>query len=661
MSPAPLDPVRQRRLPVGAEIVAGGVHFRVWAPRASRLDLVLAFDGAEHRIPLDREAGGHFSGSVDSARAGSLYRFSVDGGDPLPDPVSRFQPKGPHGPSMVVDPHGYRWSDASWRGVPMERAVIYELHVGTFTPEGSYAGVERQLERLGDLGITVVELLPLADFPGRFGWGYDGVDLFAPSRLYGTPDELRSLVDRAHSLGIAVILDVVYNHLGPDGNYLASYAAEYVSDRHHTEWGEALNFDGEGAPGVREFFIANASYWIDEFHIDGLRLDATHSIFDDSQRHIVAEVAAAVRAAAGGRTTLVIAENEPQHAHLVRTVDEGGFGLDGIWNDDFHHTARVAITGKSDAYYADYLGSPQEFVSAAKYAFLFQGQHYRWQGKRRGSPTFGIPPQRFVHFIENHDQVANSLDGRRMHQSASPGRFRAMTALLLLGPQTPLLFQGQEWCSERPFLFFADHQGELGAKVAAGRAEFLSQFPPIAASAVKAGLDDPRDPATVDKCRLDPESVDRDLPPYRLHRDLLRLRHHDPVISGERRRRVDGAVLGAHAFLLRMFGDDGDDRLLIVNLGITLHLDPAPEPLLAPPPAAEWRLEWSSEEVAYGGTGTPMLETLASLRTEKATREALAGGGGDSVEGAPADGARYWRLPGECAVLLVPRPPEADR
>jgi maltooligosyltrehalose trehalohydrolase len=641
-----------RRLPVGAEILGNGVHFRVWAPLARSLEVVLDPAAGERRFNLEREPTGHFSGVVTAAGAGARYQFSLDRGPLLPDPASRYQPQGPHGPSEVIDPSTFRWTDGGWRGVDLRDAVIYELHVGTFTPEGNYDGVRSQLERLRALGITVIELMPVAEFPGDFGWGYDGVDLFAPTRLYGRPDDLRALVNDAHELGIAVILDVVYNHLGPDGNYLGSFSDRYFSARHSTEWGEALNFDAEGAEAVREFFVSNARYWIEEFHMDGLRLDATHSIVDESPRHLLAEIADRARAAAGDRSVLIIAEDETQQSRLVRRGDEGGYGLDASWHDDFHHTVRVAITGKSDAYYADYLGSPQEFVSAAKYGFLFQGQHYRWQGKRRGSPTFGIPAERFIHFMENHDQVANSFDGRRMHQSTSPGRLRVATAILLLGPQTPMLFQGQEWCAEEPFLYFADHRGELGEKVAAGRGEFLAQFPPIASAPIRAMLADPRDPATVELCRLDPESVDTESAAYQLHRDLLRLRREDPVVSGRTRTSLDGAVLGAQAFLLRLFGAEGDDRLLIVNFGATLHLDPAPEPLLAPPAAAEWNLHWSSEDVAYGGTGTPMLETLASLRTEKATRAALKAGGGDSADSMVADGARYWRIPGECAVLM---------
>jgi maltooligosyltrehalose trehalohydrolase len=642
----------ERRLPLGAEIHHAGASFRVWAPLASAVELVLPDGDGERRIPLEREATGHFCGFAPDVGAGARYGFSLDGQPALPDPASRFQPDGPHGLSAVIDPGAFKWSDARWRGLPMKQAVIYELHLGTFTPEGSYAAAAGQLERLADLGVNAVELMPVADFPGEFGWGYDGVNMFAPTRLYGSPDDLRGFVDRAHSLGIAVILDVVYNHLGPDGNYLGSFSDSYRSSRHATEWGDALNFDGEGSEGVREFFVTNAAYWISEFHMDGLRLDATHSIFDDSPRHVLAELTEACRAAAGDRHILIIAESESQEAHLVRPPEEGGYGLDGIWHDDFHHSIRVAITGRNDAYYADYRGTPQEFVSASKYGFLYQGQHYRWQGKRRGSPTFGIPPERFVHFIENHDQVANSFDGRRMHQSTSPGRLRAATALLLLGPQTPMLFQGQEWCAGQPFLFFADHQGDLGEKVASGRADFLAQFPPIASPEVRALLDDPRQRETVERCRLDGSQVDRDSAPYRLHRDLIHLRRNDPVVNGRGRRQVDGAVLGDDAFLLRLFGEEGDDRLLLVNFGTTLHLDPAPEPLLAPPSGARWQLLWSSEDVEYGGYGTPALESLAALRTEKAAREALASGGGDSVDSPRAPGARYWRIPGESAVLL---------
>jgi maltooligosyltrehalose trehalohydrolase len=646
-----------RRLPVGAEVLpGGGVHFRVWAPRRARVEVVLEDSGAA--FDLEREEGGYFSALVEEAGAGSLYRFRLDGdGWRYPDPASRFQPDGPHGASQVVDPQAFRWTDADWRGASLKGQVVYEMHVGCFTPEGTLASAAAQLKELADLGVTCVELMPVAEFPGRFGWGYDGVCLYAPTRLYGEPDDLRRFVDEAHACGIAVILDVVYNHLGPDGNYLGQFSEHYVTERHKTEWGEGLNFDGRHSPAVREFFLSNARYWVEEFHFDGLRLDATQSIRDDSGEHFLAALTREVRDAAGGRATIVVGENEPQDVSMLRTHERGGLGLDGLWNDDFHHSAMVALTGRSEAYYSDYRGAPQEFVSSAKYGFLYQGQRYKWQRARRGTPTFGLAPQVFVNFIQNHDQIANSARGLRAHRQTSPARLRAMTALTLLLPGTPMLFMGQEFAASAPFHYFADHEPELAEKVRRGRAEFLAQFRSIATRETRSRLPDPGDPSTFERCKLDLSERERHREVYELHRDLLRLRRDDAVFSAQEPRGVDGAVLGPEAFVLRYFGredSEGDDRLLVVNFGADLGLNPAPEPLLAPPPGKVWRTVWSSEAYAYGGTGTPPLETrnnwcvpgeaaVALAPADAAEAGDPAGGGGPSEEAEVREEAlREW-------------------
>jgi maltooligosyltrehalose trehalohydrolase len=353
---------------------------------------------------LQAEGNGYHSGRVAGAGARSLYRFRLDGGRAYPDPASRFQPQGPHRPSQVIDPGTFAWIDRGWKGVTLPGQVLYEMHVGTFTREGTFAASAGQLDELARIGVTVLEVMPAAEFPGRFGWGYDGMDLFAPTRLYGTPDDFRRFVAAAHARGLGVILDVVYNHLGPEGNYLRQFAEAYFSDR-ETEWGEPLNFDGPDCGPVREFFTANAAYWIGEYHFDGLRLDATQRIFDDSQRHILADIGRSAREAArrSGREVILVAENEPQDTRLVRPLEQAGYGLDALWNDDFHHAARVALTGRTEAYYLDYRGTPQEFVSALKYGYPYQGQRYAWQKKRRGTPTFGLPPAAFVTYIQNHD------------------------------------------------------------------------------------------------------------------------------------------------------------------------------------------------------------------------------------------------------------------
>jgi maltooligosyltrehalose trehalohydrolase len=463
------------------------------------------------------------------------------------------------------------------------------------------------------------------------------VNLFAPTRLYGTPDDMRRFVDRAHGCGLGVILDVVYNHFGPDGNSLPEFAAAYFTPGRRTEWGDAINFDGPDSGPVREFFLANAGYWIDEFHLDGLRIDAAQAIHDDSPTHVLAEIADHVRLAANGRMTILVTENEPQQARLARPREAGGYGLDGMWNEDFHHTAMVAMTGRAEAYYTDHAGSPQEFVSCAKYGFLFQGQRYAWQEKRRGTPALDLPPWAFVNYVQNHDQVANSGRGLRCHQMTSPGRFRAATACLLLFPGTPLLFQGQEFAAGSPFFYFCDTTRELAPKVKAGRVEFMSQFRSLDRPDLAAWLPDPCARSTFEQCKLDFRDREKNAALYRLHKDLLRLRREDPAFRPRPGRWVDGAVLGEHAFVLRYFAGGRADRLLLVNFGRDLHLDSAAEPLLAPPEGCGWGVLWSSEAPEYGGNGTAPPET--------------------------GDG---WRAPGEAAVVLAPQelPPhdvEADR
>jgi maltooligosyltrehalose trehalohydrolase len=595
----------QRRLSAGAEILPDGTtHVRVWAPGRSLVEVVRADTtaGAERAWRLSREPDGYHSGDADGLTAGDRYWLRLDGELLRPDPASRCQPDGPHGPSMVVDARAFQWTDGTWRGIGPEGQVIYEMHVGTFTREGTFRAAAAELAYLAELGITVIEMMPVADFAGSFGWGYDGVDLYAPSRLYGTPDDLRAFVDAAHALGLGVILDVVYNHVGPDGNYLEDFSREYFTDKYKNDWGRAINF--EGPAGARNFFVENAAYWIDEFHFDGLRLDATQDMHDASPEHAIAAMVRAVRAAAGERRVFIVGENEPQDTRLVRTADAGGYGLDALWNDDFHHAAVVALTGKREAYYTDYKGSPQEFISCAKYGYLYQGQWYEWQKKRRGTPALDLPPHAFVAYLENHDQVANTAFGHRLLRSAPPGRLRALTALLLLGPATPMLFQGQEFGASSPFLYFADHKEELRGPIAEGRREFLSQFPSLTDPEVIALLASPGDRETYLRSKIDLSERHRHAAVYALHRDLLWLRRQDAVLQRASRRRHDGAVIAAEAFVLRYQGQEDGDRLLVVNLGCDMDLAPIPEPLLAPPAGSRWTLQWSSESPRYEGAGT---------------------------------------------------------
>jgi maltooligosyltrehalose trehalohydrolase len=599
--PAP-DQTNPRRLPIGAEVVEGGVHFRIWAGKRTRARVVIdSGDGAEYE--MKPEGAGYFSTLVRNIGAGALYRFKLDDDpQPRPDPASRYQPMGPHVSSEVIDPSVFPWTDAGWRGIPEDQHVLYEMHIGTFTPEGTWQAARAHLPALRDLGVTTLQIMPVADFGGKYGWGYDGVDKFAPTRLYGRPDDFRAFVDDAHGHGLAVILDVVYNHAGPDGNYLKNFSPRYFSKRIETDWGEAINFSSEP---VREFCVSNARYWIDEFHLDGLRLDATQDIHDDAETHVLRDIARAARDAAPARHVYIVAENEPQNSRLVRPAADGGYGINAMFNDDFHHAARVALTGLREAYFTDYRGTPQEFVSAVKHGFLFQGQWYEWQEQPRGTPSLDIPLIRFSHFLENHDQIANRGFGARLHTLAAPGQYRAFVALLLLAPQTPLLFQGQEFASSSPFSFFADHDGELAGQVAVGRAEFLEQFPSLATKEAQDALPPPCKPETFLRAKLNHDERKANAAMWDLHRDLLRIRRTDPVFRAPPGG-VDGAVLAPQAFMLRWFGRDGDDRLMIVNLGSRSDFTPAPEPLLAPPAGRRWALLWSSEDPRYDGHGTAL-------------------------------------------------------
>jgi len=581
-----------RRYPIGAELADGGTHFRVWAPAAKRLTLVL--ESPQREIAMEPEAGGYFNLFVRGLPAGTLYRLRLDDRPELhADPMSRFQPAGPFGPSQVIDPRDSAWTDSAWHGVTNPGAqVMYELHVGTFTRAGTYAAAAERLPYLADLGITTIEMMPVNDYAGAYGWGYDGVNLYAPTRNHGTPQELRAFIDRAHALGVAVILDVVYNHFGPAGNSHFIFAPEFRA-KTANDWGDALDYS---RPGVREFFVTNAAYWIDEFHFDGLRIDATQAILDDHNPHILADIVRHARAAAGTRRIFIVGENEPQDAALVTS-----HGLDALWNDDFHHSARVALTGATDGYFHDYRGTPQELVSAVKHGFLYQGQIYAWQRNPRGTPARDLSRRSFVHFLENHDQVANLGFGDRLTTLAQPAKLRALTALLLLSPEIPMLFQGQEMGSRAPWRFFCDHDPELSALVREGRAAFLRQFARLATHETQAALPDPTTRATFDACILDEPPLDN--PWLRLHRDLIALRKQLPLDDD-----VDGAVLGPETFCLRW-----PERLLLVNLGHTFRDNVLPEPLLAPPLRQGWRVQWSSEHPAYGGLGTPEPFTAARL------------------------------------------------
>ena len=549
----------------------------------------------------------------------------------MPDPASRFQPEGPHGPSQVVDPSAYRWADGDWRGpASVDGQVIYELHVGTFTPEGTWAAGAEQLPYLADLGVTAIEVMPVAEFPGTFGWGYDGVDLFAPYHGYGTPDDFRRFVDRAHGLGLAVLLDVVYNHLGPDGNYLKSFSDDYFSKRHKTEWGEALNFDGENAGPVREFVLANAGYWVDEFHVDGLRVDATQSIFDEGPDHILGAIVRTV--ARGGRGPSCAArrrERDPECA-AAPACRAGRFRVRHALERRLppHRDGRRARgTARRTTATTWALRRSSSPCSSAAGSTRASGTSAR--ASAGAAPALDIPPAAFCTFTQNHDQVANSARGDRLAMLISPARYRAFTALQLLGPSTPLLFQGQEYAAFTPFLYFGDHEPELAAAIHQGRLESFRQFPSLATEAMQARLPNPADPRVVRCGRSSTRTSARGARTPRRWRCTATscgCGATTRCFAFSAPARIDGAVLGPEALVLRWFGPGGDDRLLLVNLGAELRLEVAPEPLLAPPAGKCWQVLWSSEDPRYGGGGTPP----------------------------PESEAYNWRLKGHSAVAMAP-------
>jgi maltooligosyltrehalose trehalohydrolase len=582
----------------GPVITPAGTSFRVWAPAQEHLSLVLEH-GAE--LPMDRQPDGFFSLNVSDAGAGQRYWYRLAQGLRA-DPASRFQPHGPLGPSQLVDGNAFAWTDQEWSGAgPNHRHVIYEMHVGTFTEAGTWAAATSRLQYLADLGVTTLEVMPIASFPGRFGWGYDGVYLYAPTHQYGSPDDVRRFVNEAHRLGLAVLLDVVYNHFGPVGNFFAEFSATVNGTP--GEWGDSINYDGRGSQPVRDFMAENAAYWIGEFHFDGLRLDAVQALLDTSREHIVSVICRAARTAAGARSVFITGECETQDARFLKGTGAYPDGLDAMWNEDWHHAAVVRLTGRRQAYFTDYQGSAPEFASMARHGFLYHGQWYSWQKHGRGRSALGLGSTRFVNFLENHDQVANTGPGHRLFHHSSQAQWRALTALLLLGPALPLLFQGQEFGSSRPFAYFADHDGDLAESVKRGRLDFLAQFPNLDSSEMHAQIPTPSDLVTFAASKLLDEERTADSPLRRLHRDLLTLRRHDPVLRelGTEAVRVEASAPAEHIVLLRYLGARAH-RLLVVNLGDD-HRSPMNDPLLAPLPDAPWEELWSSECPQYGGNG----------------------------------------------------------
>lgn len=515
---------RRHDMPFGTRITPDGVLFRLWAPGCERVGLCLADVPHEPVLSMIACGDGWFELSVPDAGVGTRYRFEVNGGLRVPDPVSRFNPDDVHGASEVVDPAAFEWQDEAWRGRPWQEAVVYELHVGTFSPKGTFAGVIERLDYLVELGVTAIELMPVADFPGARSWGYDGALLFAPDSRYGRPDDLKALIDAAHAKGLMVLLDVVYNHFGPEGNYLHVYARTFFTERHHTLWGAAINFDGADSRPVREFFIHNALYWLTEYHFDGLRLDAVHAIIDDSAPHILAELAARVHAAIGPeRQVHLVLEND---ANEARYLGAGRYAAQ--WNDDIHHALHVLATGEADGYYADYADAPARHLGRClAEGFAYQGELSAYRDRTaRGEPSAQLPPQVFVSFLQNHDQIGNRAFGERIGQLAPAPAVRAAAAVYLLAPAIPMLFMGEEFAAATPFLFFCDFGGELREAVTEGRRREFRKFARFADEATQAAIPDPNQAETFAHSTLDWASLgDPERSDWLVYyRELLRLR-----------------------------------------------------------------------------------------------------------------------------------------
>ena len=493
-------------MPFGATVEDGATRFRLWAPGAREVAVLLG-TGSDDARPLAPLADGWFEACVSGAPAGTRYAFRIDGGRAVPDPASRSNPDGVHAPSAVVDPRAYDWQQKSWRGRPWDEAVLYELHVGTFTPAGTFATAAERFGDLADLGVTAIELMPVAAFPGNRNWGYDGVLPFAPAQSYGTPEDLKRLVDVAHARGLMVLLDVVYNHFGPEGNYLHAYAPRFFNPRHQTPWGAAVNFDGEGSRTVRDFFMHNALFWIEEYRLDGLRLDAVHAIADDSRPDIVTELADAVRQHAGrDRHVHIVLENDRNEARrLVRDTSGQPRRATAQWNDDIHHALHVLLTGEHDGYYADYADRPLWYLGRClAEGFAYQGEPSPFRGGApRGEPSSHLPASAFVSFTQTHDQVGNRAFGERLAALADPRALRAAVACVLHAPAPPMLFMGEEYAARTPFLFFCDFGSELAEAVSRGRRAEFGRFARFRDPAVKASIPDPNAPETYSASKLD--------------------------------------------------------------------------------------------------------------------------------------------------------------
>jgi maltooligosyltrehalose trehalohydrolase len=578
-------------MPFGAELKPdGATRFRIWAPAARRVDVELDAQGKRSRIAMHLLEQGWHELVQPHVRAGARYRFVLENGLAVPDPASRFNPQDVHAPSEVIDPGAYAWRDAGWRGLPWEKAVLYELHVGTFTREGTFAAARARLKELADLGVSALELMPLADFPGRRNWGYDGVLLYAPDSSYGRPEDLKALVDGAHSLGLAVLLDVVYNHFGPEGNYLHAYAPQFFNPEGKTPWGAAIRFDGPDSRTVRDFYVHNALYWLDEYHFDGLRLDAVHAIRDPSTPGIIEEIARAIHDGPGReRPVHLVLENDRNEAHLLEREASGAPRIaTAQWNDDVHHALHVVATGERDGYYADYADAPvAQLGRALAEGFAFQGEQSPFRGGApRGEPSAQLPPSAFISYLQTHDQVGNRALGERMHSFADPARERAALACVLLAPQVPMLFMGEEYAASTPFLFFCDFAPELAVAVREGRRAEFARFAAFADPAGRERIPDPGAPATFEASKL--RWDERDGGGHRERLELVRELIH------RRRAHIVPRLAGAHASGLAEIVNGALRVAWAMGDGSRLRLTVNFQPAAAPVPAEKGDIVWQS-------------------------------------------------------------------
>lgn len=608
--------VRSHRMPFGAEVQPdGSVRFRLWAPAAKNVSLGLESVKTDP-LPLSASAQGWFELTTNQAGAGSLYRFQIDGNAEVPDPASRFQPQDLHGPSEVINPSAFEWTDTHWRGRPWEQVVIYELHVGAFTPEGTFRGVEQKLDYLRDLGITAIELTPLSDFPGSRNWGYDGVLPYAPDSSYGRPEDLKALIQSAHSKGLMVFLDVVYNHFGPEGNYLHLYSPQFFTNRHHTPWGDAINFDGPDSRTVRDFFVHNALYWLEEYHFDGLRLDAVHAIVDDSKPDILSELAETVRPRVGSERHIhLILENGDNIARYLQRDQNGAVRLyNAQWNDDIHHAMHVLLTAESDGYYADYVQDPMRHLCRClREGFAFQGDYSEYHSHHRGEPSNELPPSAFISFLQNHDQIGNRAFGERITQLASPHSVKAAMEILLLAPSPPLLFMGEEFGATTPFLFFCDFHGDLAAAVTNGRRNEFARFSKFNSAEVRDSIPDPNAQQTFQRSRLDWNSLQHTSHSHwlQLYRELLALRQRIVVPR-------TGTMLESHCEL-----SGPNNRGLSINwsfkagavLELRANLGPEPAVEVKPPSGTVFYSSAPEAAAAIKQSRLPAWSVVWSLRT----------------------------------------------